>query len=54
MEKLTFLSVKDIMKLLNCSKHEASKLRNEIAEEYRIAPKRVTSVHLKKYLKLEE
>ncbi|MFK8377552.1 hypothetical protein [Capnocytophaga canimorsus] len=52
MDHLKFLSVKDIMKLLNCSKHEASKLRNEIADEYRITPKRVTSVHLKKYLKL--
>ncbi|GET48821.1 hypothetical protein RCZ02_16520 [Capnocytophaga felis] len=52
MDDLKFLSVKDIMKLLNCSKYEASKIRIEIADEYGIHSKRVTYLHLKMYLKV--
>ena len=52
MEALKFLTLKDIMRIVNCSKYEASKLRNDIAQEYQLNKKRVTYEHLKKYLKL--
>lgn len=51
--KLTFLSIKDIMRILGCGKNVASKIRFDIAKEYAIKRKQVTYEHLKKYLKLE-
>ncbi len=47
-----FLSVKDIMNICDCSKYIATKLRNDIAEEYNIKSYRVTFEHLSRYLKL--
>ncbi|WP_264846033.1 hypothetical protein [Capnocytophaga catalasegens] len=52
METLQFLSVKDIMRLLKCSKNTASKIRIDIAEYFSISRKYITYEHLKQYLKL--
>ncbi len=54
MKTLELLSIKDIMRVLNCSKNVASKIRHDVAEHFNIKVKFVTYEHLKQYLKLSE
>lgn len=53
MKNLKLLSVKDIMRECDCTKHSATKIRKDIAFHFSIDTKKVTLEHLQKYLRLK-
>lgn len=54
MKPLEILRIKDIMRIMNCGKYMATKLRMDISEHFSIETTRVTYQHLQDYLNLNK
>lgn len=54
MKPLEILRIKDIMRIMNCGKYMATKLRTDISEHFSIKTTQVTYLHFEEYLNLKK